>query len=101
MMCMELLLQTRPRALWRLVAERDPKICHAIRWYYRIGRWVWLHELRNFCFRDRRVRGPILAEFWGSPQDADEQSMAVGARITQLGTRALASGPQTVLRASG
>jgi anaerobic magnesium-protoporphyrin IX monomethyl ester cyclase len=72
----ELVAQTRPRALWRLIAHRDPKIRHAIRWYYRMGRRVWFHEIWNFLFRDRRVAdGPTLAEFWGAPQDAEEESM--------------------------
>ena len=72
----EFLVQSRPRALWRLVAHRDPKIRHAIRWYYRMGRRVWFHEIWNFLFRDRREKtGPTLTQFWGAPQDAEEESM--------------------------
>jgi hypothetical protein len=64
------------RALWRLVAHRDPKIRHAIRWYYQMGRRVWFNEIWNFLFRDRREKdGPTLAQFWGTPQDAKEESM--------------------------
>ena len=41
-----------------------------------MGRRVWPFELKNFFFRDRRLwNGPIVAEFWGAPQDAEEQSM--------------------------
>jgi anaerobic magnesium-protoporphyrin IX monomethyl ester cyclase len=43
-------VQLRPR-----VAHRDRKIRHGIRWYYRMGRRVWFHEIWNFRFRDRRV----------------------------------------------
>src|SRR5215475_1094519 len=72
----EFLVQSRPRALWRLVAHRDPKIRHAIRWYYRMGRRVWFHEIWNFLFRDRREKtSPTLTQFWGAPQDAEEESM--------------------------
>jgi anaerobic magnesium-protoporphyrin IX monomethyl ester cyclase len=72
----ELFVQARPRALRRLVAHRDPKIRHAIRWYYRMGRRVWFHEIWSFLFRDRRLKvGPTLAEFWGEPQDAEEEAM--------------------------
>jgi anaerobic magnesium-protoporphyrin IX monomethyl ester cyclase len=47
-----------------------------MRWYAQMGRRVWLFELRNFLFRDRRTsRGPSLEEFWGTPQDAEERSM--------------------------
>jgi anaerobic magnesium-protoporphyrin IX monomethyl ester cyclase len=41
-----------------------------------MGRRVWPHEIWNFLFRDRRTgNGPTLAEFWGAPQDAEEESM--------------------------
>lgn len=73
----ELVAQLRPRALARFVWHRDPKIRHAIRWYYRMGRRVWFHELKNFLFRDRRVAdGPTLREFWGAPQDGEEEALA-------------------------
>jgi anaerobic magnesium-protoporphyrin IX monomethyl ester cyclase len=77
----ELVLQSRSRALWRLVAQRDPKIRHAIRWYYRMGRRVWFHEIWNFIYRDRRKKDdPTLTQFWGEPQDAEEESMIAKTR---------------------
>jgi anaerobic magnesium-protoporphyrin IX monomethyl ester cyclase len=82
----EVLVQSRPRALWRLVAHRDPKIRHAIRWYYRMGRRVWFHEIWNFMVRDRREKnGPTLAQFWGAPQDAEEESMIAKTSIAKTG----------------
>jgi anaerobic magnesium-protoporphyrin IX monomethyl ester cyclase len=73
----EAVAQLRPRALWRLAACPDPKIRRAMLWYYRIGRRVWLHEVWSFLFRERRLSGgPALAEFWGAPQDAEEEAMA-------------------------
>jgi anaerobic magnesium-protoporphyrin IX monomethyl ester cyclase len=39
------------------------------------------HQIWNFVFRDRRAKGgPTLAAFWGLPQDAEEEAMAVKTR---------------------
>ncbi len=73
--------QLRPRALMRWAWNPDPKIRHAIRWYYRMGRRVWLHEMIDFWFRDTvRERGRTLAAFLGAPQDAEEEASAVERR---------------------
>lgn len=73
----EAVVQLRPRALWRYAAHRDRKIRHGIRWYYRMGRRVWFHEIWNFVCRDRRLRhGPRLGDFWGAPQDAEEEALS-------------------------
>lgn len=43
-----------------------------------MGRRVWFREVWGFLVRDRRLKhGPTLAEFWGSPQDEEEESMVV------------------------
>jgi len=74
----EAVMQLRPRALRRVLAHPDESILAAQRWYYRIGRQVWPHEIWNFFFRDQRLKnGPTLAEFWGPPQDAEEKAMEV------------------------
>jgi anaerobic magnesium-protoporphyrin IX monomethyl ester cyclase len=74
--CIEAMVQLRPKALWRVLAHHDRKIRHAMRWYTRMGRRVWPHEIISFLFRERRVKhGPTLAQFWGAPQDAEEESM--------------------------
>ncbi len=71
----EVVAQARPRALWRLIRPA-PDLSHGVRWYYRMGRRVWFHEIGNFLFRDRRIAdGPTLAEFWGGPQDREEEAM--------------------------
>lgn len=70
--------QLRPRALRRWLWNPEPKIRHAIRWYYRMGRRVWLHEIISFLFRDRyRDDGRTLADHWGAPQDHEEEASAV------------------------
>jgi anaerobic magnesium-protoporphyrin IX monomethyl ester cyclase len=69
----EVLVQARPRAVWRSFFQRDRAARHGMRWYTRMGRRVWFHEWKNFFFRDRRVTdGPTLTTFWGAPQDHQE-----------------------------
>ena len=71
-------MQARPKALARILFHPDPRARHAMRWYTRMGRRVWFREVWGFLFRDRRVEdGPTLAEFWGAPQDDEEESMVV------------------------
>lgn len=77
----ELLVQARPKALRRTYFHPDPTARHGMRWYARIGRRVWLHEVLCFLFRDRRVEaGPTVEEFWGPPQDAGQEAMNPGRR---------------------
>jgi anaerobic magnesium-protoporphyrin IX monomethyl ester cyclase len=71
----ELAMQLRPRSLWRLWTHPDRAIRAAHRWYYRTGRRVWFFEVSQFL-RDRRtVTGPTLREFWGAPQDDEENAL--------------------------
>jgi anaerobic magnesium-protoporphyrin IX monomethyl ester cyclase len=72
----EMVLQCRPRAIWRVLFQRDARLRHAMRWYTQMGRRVWPYEILNFM-RDRLLRhGPTVAEFWGPPQDSEEESMS-------------------------
>ncbi len=76
----EMVLQCRPRAIWRVLFQRDARLRHAMRWYTQMGRRVWPYEILNFM-RDRLLnRGPTVAEFWGAPQDREEESMAATRR---------------------
>lgn len=71
----ESIMQLRPRSLRRLLWNPDPKIRHAIRWYYRMGRRVWFHEVAGFL-RDRsRPSGITVKAFLGKTQDSEEESM--------------------------
>jgi len=77
----EAVMQLRPRSMKRVIAHHDLPIRDAMRWYYRIGRRVWPYEIWNFFFRDRHQKdGPTLAEFWGAPQDSEEEAMEVNAK---------------------
>jgi anaerobic magnesium-protoporphyrin IX monomethyl ester cyclase len=72
----EAVMQLRPRSLWRLFAHPDRAIRAAMRWYYRIGRKVWFYEIWNFLFRDHLQKyGPALEEFWGIPQNGEQNSL--------------------------
>lgn len=78
---MEIVCQARPRAVRRLIWRRDAKIRHATRWYYRMGRRVWFHEIISFLFRDRRVSdGRTVAEHMGLVQDHEEEASSVPPR---------------------
>lgn len=72
----ELANQLRPRSLLRMLAGKDRRAREIVRWYYRIGRRVWWHELCDFLFHDRRnSSGPTLLEFWGAPFAEAETAM--------------------------
>lgn len=61
----ELIMQTRPKALLRLFFHREARLRSAMWWYTRIGRRVWLHELHQFFFVTKLSRERIrMAEFW-------------------------------------
>ncbi|HEY4371815.1 MAG TPA: magnesium-protoporphyrin IX monomethyl ester anaerobic oxidative cyclase [Burkholderiales bacterium] len=76
--CIEVIVQARPRALWRSFFNPDAAARHGMRWYTRMGRRVWFHEWKHFLFIDRRIEdGPTLREFWGAPQDAQEVPLKV------------------------
>jgi anaerobic magnesium-protoporphyrin IX monomethyl ester cyclase len=63
----EACLQLRPKALARVYLHPDPDIRHAMRWYTKMGRGVWLMEWRDFFMRPARP-GETVAEFWGAEQ---------------------------------
>jgi anaerobic magnesium-protoporphyrin IX monomethyl ester cyclase len=77
----EVVLQLRPRALWRVLAHRDPHIRKALRWCYGVGRRAWFYEVREFLRRSvRRPADLCLAAFWGAPQDAEEEALSPASR---------------------
>lgn len=81
---LEVLVQARPKALMRTYLHPDRTARAGMRWYARIGRRVWLHEIWCFVFRDRRTTdGPSLAAFWGAPQDREEEALKVTRRERQ------------------
>jgi anaerobic magnesium-protoporphyrin IX monomethyl ester cyclase len=84
----EMALQCRPRALWRVLFHHDKELRWAMRWYTKMGRRVWPHEVIGFLRGRRTAAGPTVAEFWGDPQDTEEESMSLSG--PRGGTRAAA-----------
>lgn len=77
----EVIMQTRPRALMRLLFHRDAAFRAAMWWYYNIGRRVYFHELRQLLHRQRKAKAAVsLVEFWGEPQDQSANVLAPPAR---------------------
>jgi len=85
----EFAVQSRPKALWRLLFYPDAKIRHAQRWYYQMGKRVWFHEVSGFFFRDKRKTRDLqsVKDFWGDPQDHEEESLVRAPRRKSKGRR--------------
>lgn len=61
----EVIMQSRPKAVVRLFFHRDKKIRKAMSWYTRIGKRVWIYELLQFLFNDKHTSKSVkLSEFW-------------------------------------
>ncbi|MFD1734256.1 hypothetical protein ACFSC4_29330 [Deinococcus malanensis] len=74
---MELGVQLRLRMLWRSLTHRDAAYRHAMRWYYSVGRRVWMHEVAEFLRSFGRLReGMTVREFWGESLSAHEEALA-------------------------
>lgn len=72
----EALVQLRPKALARTYFNFDPAQRHGMRWYACMGRRVWLHEIWNFLFHDKRIAaGPTVGAYWGAPLSASEDAL--------------------------
>ncbi len=68
----EVICQARLKAVWRLLAHPDRRFRDGMRWYSNIGRRVWIYEIWQWLFHDRRTRfGPTVSEFlrggWKAP----------------------------------
>ncbi|MGY4316898.1 magnesium-protoporphyrin IX monomethyl ester anaerobic oxidative cyclase [Bradyrhizobium sp. JR3.5] len=82
----EMVLQCRPKALLRVLLHRDAGLLHAMRWYTQMGRRVWPHEILGFLRARRLKHGPTVREFWGAPQDMEEESMSSQRPERRVGT---------------
>lgn len=61
----EVIMQSRPKAIWRLLFHPDPRLRHAMMWYTKIGRRVWFHEWWQFLFHDTHSKKNIpIQHFW-------------------------------------
>lgn len=79
----ELVLQIRPKSLWRTFLHPDPEIRYAMRWYMRLGSRVVLRELWSFFFREKRTAaGPTVAEHLGRDVPMNELAMEQRPRVS-------------------
>jgi anaerobic magnesium-protoporphyrin IX monomethyl ester cyclase len=77
----EVLMQSRPKVILRLLFHRDPEYRHSMRWYTRIGRRVWFHEVFEFIFKTRHFEFPMtLREFLGPSLARREYALVKGPR---------------------
>jgi anaerobic magnesium-protoporphyrin IX monomethyl ester cyclase len=61
----ELIMQTRPKALYRRFFHRDKKLRKAMSWYNKIGKKVWVYEWFEYVFKYKRPKFPIkISNFW-------------------------------------
>ena len=68
----------------------DAKIRQAQRWYYQMGKRVWLREIFHFLFLDRRIKnGPSVEQFWGKTLEHEENALAAGKPRVVAQTRAM------------
>ena len=72
----EVAMQLRPKALYRTLIGFDRHVRHAMRWYTRMGRRVWFHEVFEFLFKTQmHSDGPTLREFWGESLHERENAL--------------------------
>jgi anaerobic magnesium-protoporphyrin IX monomethyl ester cyclase len=61
----EIIMQTRPSAIKRLLFHKEARLRSAMRWYTRIGRRVWFWELYQFFFVTKLTKQKIkMSDFW-------------------------------------
>jgi anaerobic magnesium-protoporphyrin IX monomethyl ester cyclase len=61
----ELIMQTRPSAVMRLLFHKEARLRSAMRWYTRIGRRVWFWELYQFFFVTKLAKEKVkMKDFW-------------------------------------
>ncbi|HTI72080.1 MAG TPA: magnesium-protoporphyrin IX monomethyl ester anaerobic oxidative cyclase [Candidatus Limnocylindria bacterium] len=82
----EVICQTRPKSLFRLLAHPEERFRAGMRWYSIIGRRVWFFELWQWLFHDHRVsNGPTVSEFLAGakaqPRPLAAASFAQGIRV--------------------
>ncbi len=77
MKTIEIIMQSRPKALKRTLFHTEPKIRQAMRWYYSVGKKVWVHEVLQFLFFDKRIAPKVsLQTFWGNNKIAEGEILA-------------------------
>lgn len=72
----EVIMQLRPKAILRVLLGKDRHVRHGMRWYTRMGRRVWFHEIAEFIVGKRLKNSTLtLRRFWGASLEQHEESM--------------------------
>jgi len=73
----EAVMQLRPKALRRVLFHPDQEVRYGMRWYTRMGRRVWPHEVIGFLRNVLWMRpGRTVGEFWGGQEQLPEEALA-------------------------
>ncbi len=79
----EVIMQMRPKAILRVLLGKDRHIRHGMRWYTRMGKRVWFHEIAEFFLSKRLVNSKLtLRNFLGESLHHQEESMTKRKRPT-------------------
>ncbi len=70
----ELVVQLRPKALYRTFLHPDLDVRAGMRWYTRMGRRVIWRELWQFVTTSRLKSGPSVEEYWQSSDQLEENA---------------------------
>jgi len=66
----EVIMQTRPKAIGRWLFHKDKKLRKAMFWYNNIGKRVWIFEWFQFLFKIKIAKNPIkLKHFWSGDNE--------------------------------
>lgn len=61
----EVIMQARPKAMFRRFFQKNKRLRMAMAWYNKIGKKVWFYEWFEFLFKKSIVKKPIpLDKFW-------------------------------------
>jgi anaerobic magnesium-protoporphyrin IX monomethyl ester cyclase len=62
----EVIMQTRPKALIRLFFHKDKRLRKAMKWYSNIGKRVWFFEIYSYLKNLKNEKRKPLLDFWKS-----------------------------------
>ncbi len=94
----ELVLQGRPKAVWRTFFHPDPDIRHAMQWYGRMGKRVVLREVWEFLTHWRRP-GQTVGAFLGQSR-LKETAMRLPERSVRPKRTSKIQTPETTSRSA-
>ena len=86
----ELLMQTRPKALLRSFFHKNKGLRRAMSWYNNIGKRVFFYEISQFIFKDKRAKHAVpLKDFWRplAAETADDQTKTLAREKQKVSKR--------------